>query len=171
MLTAKQVVLHLVTDNILTISLPGLTARQARGSRSSRRVSRQVYSAKVAALQYGDSEESDEDEEDDELEELDTASDPLWKLYSSVRNFTTERGVEIGEAFVQLPSKRELPDYYQTISNPISLNMIKKKIRTGDYSTIQQLAEDLELMFNNCKTYNRQESKLWKDANKLHRSG
>ena len=47
--------------------------------------------------------------------------------------------------------------------------MIKKKIRTGDYSTIQQLAEDLELMFNNCKTYNRQESKLWKDANKLQR--
>ena len=95
MRTAKQVVLHLVTDNILTISSLGLTARQARGSRSSRRVSRQVYNAKVAALQYGDSEESDEDEEDDELEELDTASDPLWKLYSSVRNFTTERGVEI----------------------------------------------------------------------------
>merc|ERR1719479_393839 len=84
---------------------------------------------------------------------MDTASDPLWRLYNSVRNFTTERGVEIGEAFVHLPSKRELPDYYQNISNPISLSVIKKKIRTGDYSTIQQLAADLELMFNNCKTY------------------
>ena len=132
-------------------------------------MSRQVYSAKVAALQYGDSEDSDEDDDDEELEELEAASDPLWRLYNSVKNFTTERGVEIGEAFVHLPGKRELPDYYQTISNPISLNMIKKKIRTGDYSTIQQLAEDLDLMFNNCKTYNRQESKLWKDANKLQR--
>ena len=144
----------------------GLTARQARSSRSSRRVSRQMFSAKIAALQYGDS-ESDEEDDDEDMEEVDTASDPLWRLYNSVRNFTTERGVEIGEAFVHLPSKRELPDYYQTISNPISLSVIKKKIRTGDYSTIQQLAADLELMFNNCKTYNRPESKLWKDANKL----
>ena len=125
-----------------------------------------MFSAKIAALQYGDS-ESDEEDDDEDMEEVDTASDPLWRLYNSVRNFTTERGVEIGEAFVHLPSKRELPDYYQTISNPISLSVIKKKIRTGDYSTIQQLAADLELMFNNCKTYNRPESKLWKDANKL----
>ena len=46
---------------------------------------------------------------------------------------------------VSFPSKRELPDYYKTISQPISLNM----------------------MFNNCKTYNWQESKLWKDGHKL----
>ena len=143
----------------------GLSGRQARGSRSSRRVSRQVYSAAVAATQY----ESDEDHDMEEDEEEADSADPLWRLYNGVRNFTTERGVEICEAFMALPSKRELPDYYQSITNPISMNMIKKKIRTGDYSTVQQLAEDLDLMFNNCKTYNRQESKLWKDANKLQK--
>ena len=143
----------------------GLSGRQARGSRSSRRVSRQVYSAAVAATQY----ESDEDHDMEEDEEEADSADPLWRLYNGVRNFTTERGVEICEAFMALPSKRELPDYYQSITNPISMNMIKKKIRTGDYSTVQQLAEDLDLMFNNCKSYNRQESKLWKDANKLQK--
>ena len=143
----------------------GLSGRQSRGSRSSRRVSRQVYSAAVAATQY----ESDEDHDMEEDEVEADSADPLWRLYNGVRNFTTERGVEICEVFMALPSKRELPDYYQSITNPISMNMIKKKIRTGDYSTVQQLAEDLDLMFNNCKSYNRQESKLWKDANKLQK--
>ena len=144
----------------------GLSARQSRGSRSSRRVSRQVYSASVAAMQY----ESDSDDLAEEMEEdEEDMTDPFWRLFYGVRNFTTERGVDISEAFVSLPSKRELPDYYQTITNPMSLNMIKKKIKTGDYSTLQDLAEDLELMFNNCKTYNRPDSKLWKDANKLQK--
>ena len=142
----------------------GLTARQARGSRSSRRVSRQVFSANVANLQY-ESDSDDMDEDADDHDEM--RNDPFWRLYNGVKSFKTERGVDISEVFVSLPSKRELPDYYQTISNPISLNMIKKKIKNGDYSTLQNLAEDFELMFNNCKTYNRQESKLWKDAHKL----
>jgi len=142
-----------------------LAGRQSRGSRSSRRVSRQVFSAAVAATQY----ESDEDHDMEEDEAEADSTDPLWRLYNGVRNFTTERGVEICEVFMALPSKRELPDYYQSITNPISLNMIKKKIKTGDYSTVQQLAEDLDLMFNNCKSYNRQESKLSKDASKLQK--
>ena len=145
----------------------GLAAKQARGSRSSRRSVRQVYSANIAALQYEDTES--ESEEDSDMEEAETEQDPLWRLYYAVRNYTTERGLEIAEVFVSLPSKRELPDYYKTISQPISLNMIKKKIKLGDYPTLQQLSADLELMFNNCKTYNRQESKLWKDGHKLQK--
>ena len=115
--------------------------------------------------------ESDSDDVDEEAEDMDvdTVNDPFWRLYNAVRYFTTERGVEISEAFVALPSKRELPDYYQTITNPMSLNMIKKKVKTGDYSTLQNMADDLELMFSNCKTYNRAESKLAKDAVKLQR--
>jgi len=144
-----------------------LTARQARGSRSSRRQSRQVYSQGIAALQYEDSES--ESDEDSDLDDMEGSTDPLWKLYSAVRNYTTERGVEIAEVFLSLPSKRELPDYYQTISQPISLNQIRRKIRNGEYPTLQHLGEDMEIMFNNCKTYNRQDSKLWKDGNKLQK--
>jgi len=144
-----------------------LVARQARGSRSSRRQSRQVFSQGIAALQYEDSES--ESDEDSDLEDMEGSTDPMWKLYSAVRNFTTERGVEIAEVFLSLPSKRELPDYYQTIAQPISLNQIRRKIRNGEYPTLQHLGEDLEIMFNNCKTYNRQDSKLWKDGNKLQK--
>jgi len=145
----------------------GLVARQARGSRSSRRQSRQVFSPGIASLQYEDSES--ESDEDSDMDDIEGSTDPLWKLYSTVRNYTTERGLEIAEVFMSLPSKRELPDYYQTIAQPISLNQIRRKIRNGEYPTLQHLGEDLDIMFNNCKTYNRPDSKLWKDGNKLHK--
>jgi len=145
-----------------------LVARQNRGSKSSRRGSRQVHSTAVAKLQYD--EDSETEEEDSESEEnYKYSQDPFLKLFSAVRNYKTERGVEIAEVFLALPSKRELPDYYQEIQKPICLNAIRKKIRQRGYSGLEQLGEDLDLMFNNCKEYNRQDSKLWKDANKLQK--
>ena len=59
--------------------------------------------------------------------------------------------------------RRELPDYYQTIMEPISLNQIKRKIRNGEYkNSVKLLAKDMDLMFENCKEYNRPDSKLYK---------
>jgi len=145
----------------------GLVARQNRGSKSTRRQSRQMHSQSVAQLQYEDSESEEEDSESEEI--FEKSKDPFWKLFSAVRNFTTERGVELAEVFLALPSKRELPDYYQTIDKPMCLNVIKKKIRQGSYASLEKLGEEFDLMFNNCKTYNRQDSKLWKDGSKLQK--
>jgi hypothetical protein len=36
-----------------------------------------------------------------------------------------------------------LPDYYKAISDPISLNLIKRKMKSGDYSSLQDLADDM----------------------------
>lgn len=62
-----------------------------------------------------------------------------------------------------------MPDYYQTISDPISLNQIKKKLKLGEYTTVTDLAKDMDKMFENCKTYNRPDSKLYKDGAKLQK--
>jgi hypothetical protein len=43
----------------------------------------------------------------------------------------------------QLFYRRELPDYYKAISDPISLNLIKRKMKSGDYSSLQDLADDM----------------------------
>ena len=147
--------------------LVSLQAKQNRGSKSSRRVSKMSHSTAIANLQYEDSESEEEDSESEET--LETQDDPFWKLFNHVRTFTTERGLEIAEAFLTLPSKRELPDYYQQIEKPICLTSIRKKIRQAAYPTLEALGEDFDLMFNNCKTYNRQESKLWKDGAKLQK--
>ena len=39
--------------------------------------------------------------------------------------------------------RQELPDYYETISNPITLNLIKRKIKSREYTDLQDLADDL----------------------------
>jgi Bromodomain len=47
-----------------------------------------------------------------------------WVLFNAVRFYKSPGGNELAEPFLTLPSKRELPDYYLTIPEPISLNMV-----------------------------------------------
>ena len=65
--------------------------------------------------------------------------------------------------------RRELPDYYLNISEPISLNQIKRKLKLGEYSSMADMARDMDKMFDNCKLYNRPDSKLYKDGAKLQK--
>ena len=118
----------------------------------------------VAAIDYEDS-ESEESSEGGEGN-IDK-EDPLWSLFGAIRYFKTTGGSPIAEPFLTLPSKRELPDYYKTIDNPISLNIVRKKLKNNEYSDTEGLFEDMNLMFENCKKYNRPDSRLFKDAVKL----
>eukprot|EP00095_Tigriopus_kingsejongensis_P009080 maker-scaffold742_size103727-snap-gene-0.20 protein:Tk09080 transcript:maker-scaffold742_size103727-snap-gene-0.20-mRNA-1 annotation:"protein polybromo-1 isoform x2" len=138
-------------------------ARENRGSRTRRSNVKKHYSAELAELQYEDSESEESEEEDIDYE------DPIWSLYGHVRHFETPSGVKLGEPFLTLPSKRELPDYYEVITEPISLNQIRKKLKSSEYSQISELADDLNLMFENCKSYNRPESRLYKEGAKLQK--
>ena len=70
-------------------------------------------------------EESESDDESSEEEEEIETDDPMWVLYNAVRYYKSPGGNELAEPFITLPSKRELPDYYITIPEPISLNMVK----------------------------------------------
>jgi protein polybromo-1 len=93
----------------------------------------------------------------------------LWALFSSVRYHKTGSGNPVAEPFLTLPSKRELPAYYDSISNPMSFNMIRKKLKKNEYADSAALIEDMNIMFDNCKAYNRPESRLYKDACKLQK--
>ena len=94
----------------------------------------------------------------------------FWAVFSLIRYYKTNSGNALAEPFLTLPSKRELPDYYVTIKDPISLNIIRKKIKNNEYGTnTQLLVDNLMLMFDNCKAYNRPDSRLYKDACKLSR--
>jgi len=67
--------------------------------------------------------------------------------------------------FVKLPPKREWQDYYVIIQNPICMNDIQKKIKKEDYQSLSDMRRDLELMVNNCKTFNEESSRICIDAN------
>lgn len=57
----------------------------------------------------------------------------------------------LAKPFKQLPSKSELPDYYDLIQNPVDINRMKKKTKSGGYKSVMELAEDFELLISNAK--------------------
>ncbi|KAM9482460.1 polybromo 1, like isoform 1-T2 [Clarias gariepinus] len=94
-------------------------------------------------------------------------ADPIFQLYQAVRGARNTQGQLIAEPFLQLPSRREYPDYYQQIKNPISIQQIREKMRNGEYEGIEQMESDLNSMFENAKRYNVPNSAIYKRAQKL----
>lgn len=52
-------------------------------------------------------------------------SNPIFQIYEAVRGARNNQGQLFSEPFQQLPSRREYPDYYQQIKQPISLQQIR----------------------------------------------
>ena len=74
------------------------------------------------------------------------------------------------EPFQKLPSRRRYADYFKEIKNPIALEQIQAKVLREEYNSLNELAADLSLMFDNAKQYNRPDSKIFKDAARLHKA-
>jgi histone acetyltransferase len=59
------------------------------------------------------------------------------------------------------------PDYYTTITNPIDLSTMQKRVLDGYYDTIDKFTTEVQLMFDNARTYNRKDTVYYKMADKL----
>uniref|UniRef100_A0AC35U168 SNF2-family ATP dependent chromatin remodeling factor snf21 n=1 Tax=Rhabditophanes sp. KR3021 TaxID=114890 RepID=A0AC35U168_9BILA len=73
----------------------------------------------------------------------------------------------VAEMFIQLPSKRELPHYYEMIEKPMDFNKIKKRIKDGRYLEIEDLKDDVQLIWENAMQYNMEGSEIYENANLL----
>ncbi|PIO62206.1 Bromodomain protein [Teladorsagia circumcincta] len=67
-------------------------------------------------------------------------------------------------AFMELPSSREYPDYYQVIEHPIDMKIIRDKIENNRYESSVQLMEEFTTLFNNARQYNEANSQIARDA-------
>uniref|UniRef100_A0A4W4EDK0 Protein polybromo-1 n=1 Tax=Electrophorus electricus TaxID=8005 RepID=A0A4W4EDK0_ELEEL len=132
----------------------------------------------TTALQYGS--ESDEDsvlagsvhydEGESEAESIHSnmdMSNPIFQMYEVVRGGRNSQGQLIAEPFFQLPSRKDYPGYYQQISQPISLQQIRDKMKNNEYESVEQMDSELNLMFENAKRYNTPNSRVYKRALKL----
>jgi protein polybromo-1 len=92
----------------------------------------------------------------------------LMALHKILIDFTIENRSLI-EPFIEKPSKKLYPDYYQIIQHPIDMSTIEKNIETDRYGTVDDVVGDYRLMFNNCRKYNEENSMIYDDANRLEK--
>ncbi|XP_077514488.1 protein polybromo isoform X9 [Amblyomma americanum] len=157
--------------------------------RSRRMMSHQKLSAITAALKYEDTDplvekleasspavEGDvvgassaaEESDNNDSSTEDPVNSPMWHLLEAVRSYQSQ-GYFLSEPFIKLPSKKHYPDYYREIKQPISLNKIAAKIKSEGYSSMVEVVDDFNLLFENAKRYNRPDSKIFKDATRLQK--
>lgn len=72
--------------------------------------------------------------------------------------------------FMEKPSKRQYPDYYDIIQHPIDMMTIRHNIEDDKYGTLDDVVGDFRLMFANCRKYNEEGSRIYEDANILERA-
>lgn len=90
------------------------------------------------------------------------------KMYDMIRDYKEPNSNrQLALVFMRLPSKIDYPDYYEIIKNPIDMEKIFSKIKTQQYSGLDDLTVDFLLMFKNACTYNETDSQIYKDAVKL----
>lgn len=86
-------------------------------------------------------------------------------LYDTIRDYKEPKGNrQLALIFMKLPNKSEYPDYYELIKNPIDMERISHKLKSGGYSSVTELASDFILMFDNACKYNEPDSQIYKDA-------
>jgi hypothetical protein len=174
-------------------------ASEKTGSSKSHKKGTQSSSGKRGS---GASSKSEVEGNADENTDIASAVAPLSPT-SSLAATVASNGVEsefeqLCEAFLELPAKKELPEYYQVIKSPISLACMKERARRFEYSSVSgppenlstgaggkgsggsgaggllsgdsTLERDLRLMCDNAKRFNAVGSTVWRAAEALERA-
>ena len=89
-------------------------------------------------------------------------------LIKFVLQYQDSDGRVLSEPFLQLPTRRELPDYYEIIKKPIDLKRIQQRIKDHKYGSLDELHADFDLMCRNTQEYNIEGSLIYEDSVVLH---
>ncbi|KAG5280717.1 hypothetical protein AALO_G00063210 [Alosa alosa] len=73
-------------------------------------------------------------------------------------------GRQLSEVFVQLPSRKELPEYYELIRKPVDFKKIKERVRSHKYRSVSDLEKDVMLLCHNAQTFNLEGSQIYEDS-------
>lgn len=85
-------------------------------------------------------------------------------IIDTVINYRDASGRQLSEVFVQLPSRKELPEYYELIRKPVDFKKIKERVRNHKYRSVSDLEKDVMLLCHNAQTYNLEGSQIYEDS-------
>uniref|UniRef100_A0A673NBQ0 Transcription activator BRG1 n=1 Tax=Sinocyclocheilus rhinocerous TaxID=307959 RepID=A0A673NBQ0_9TELE len=83
-----------------------------------------------------------------------TLTKKMKKIVDAVIKYKDGNGRQLSEVFVQLPSRKELPEYYELIRKPVDFRKIKERIKSHKYRTLNDLEKDVMLLCQNAQTFN-----------------
>ncbi|KAG2379064.1 hypothetical protein C9374_007702 [Naegleria lovaniensis] len=171
----------------------GTKKRKRRSAKKEESSKKKKTTAKSNGKRKKAQEEEEEEEEEDEGENEDIEPEDLMntigysfdntpyqevynklgtglqqRLYSIFIEIATKLDEEDGRAlalpFLELPDRKDFPDYYDLIHTPICLNDIDKKIRNGIYKRVEDMEQDIQTLVGNAQTYNQEGSAIYQDA-------
>ncbi|KAF4623491.1 hypothetical protein D9613_001581 [Agrocybe pediades] len=93
----------------------------------------------------------------------------FMECYKAVLACEDDTGRKRCELFREPPDRRDYPDYYQLIKQPIALSTIRKRANSNFYKTVLAFRDDFRLMFNNARTYNQEGSWVYVDAEEMEK--
>ncbi|PSN44969.1 hypothetical protein C0J52_05485 [Blattella germanica] len=88
----------------------------------------------------------------------------MKKLMSIVVKYMDRDGRTLSGPFMKLPSKQELPDYYNIIKKPIDIKKIQQRLDENKYNSFDDLERDFIQMCRNAQKYNEELSLIHEDS-------
>jgi len=88
----------------------------------------------------------------------------MRKLIAIVKQYKDQDERVLSEPFYKLPSRKELPDYYDQIRKPMDIFKIENKIEDGKYEDLDAIEKDFMLLCNNAQVYNEDGSLINEDS-------
>uniref|UniRef100_A0A8C4IMM8 SWI/SNF related BAF chromatin remodeling complex subunit ATPase 4a n=1 Tax=Dicentrarchus labrax TaxID=13489 RepID=A0A8C4IMM8_DICLA len=88
----------------------------------------------------------------------------MKKIVDAVIKYKDGNGRQLSEVFIQLPSRKELPEYYELIRKPVDFRKIKERIRSHKYRSLNDLEKDVMLLCQNAQTFNLEGSLIYEDS-------
>ncbi|GJQ68942.1 putative histone-lysine N-methyltransferase [Trypoxylus dichotomus] len=106
-------------------------------------------------------------EDDPELHKTAKLANLLRDLWNIVTKAKDEKGQQLCAAFLNLPSKRKVPEYYQRVQDPIDFTIIEQNVASGVYRTAETFDFDMNKLFSNATKYYGRTSELGIAATRL----
>jgi chromatin structure-remodeling complex subunit RSC1/2 len=80
---------------------------------------------------------------------------------------TFNRGHDPSRIFHKRVNRRNVPDYYEVIKEPMAFSNLKQKTAEREYKSFAEFIRDCALIWHNAHTYNRPDAGAYQDASVL----
>merc|ERR1712110_1147881 len=88
----------------------------------------------------------------------------MKKLIEVVMQYEDSDGRVLSEPFYKLPSRKELPDYYEIIRRPVDIAKIQQRIDDEKYEDMSAMQKDFMQLCTNTQKYNEDGSLIFEDS-------